>query len=127
MPPSAHGGLTDGAGVLITSRFNPMPTHYVTLKEPLVQQEQDCGKARETSDGHLHITIPFAEPASEEWGNCFRTGYTSQVTKHFQLAGAAFLLRRVEPAQKESELANLRELVDEVNASVANAQKLLGR
>src|SRR3954468_11251833 len=89
-----------------------MTTHHVSLQEPQVQEHPP---------DHPDIWIAFQEPASEEWIHCCVNRFSSRVSKHFELSRSGFLVRRVPRDQGPSEMANLRQLVDEVNASVEDA------
>jgi hypothetical protein len=100
-----------------------MQTHHVSLRKPSVQEIRLVGTPDNSPADHLQISVRFTAPASEEWTRCFLTGFQPRVNKQFQLEGAGINLNHVEPGQKDSLLANLRQMVDEVNASLAEAQK----
>jgi hypothetical protein len=90
-----------------------MSTHHVSLQRPVLQETQS------PADEHPDVFVGFNEAVPQEWIDLCLNRYSSRVSNHFQLSAGGFLVRGVPPEQRGSEMANLQEMVHEVNRALA--------
>jgi hypothetical protein len=92
-----------------------MASNRITLQEPLRQEQPHPALSPD-------IFVAFSAPASQEWIDCCLGRFSSRVSKHFQISELGFSIRQVAPEQVGSEMANLRQLVREVNSAFEQPQ-----